>query len=524
MNFLQPQCSDEDCCGNGIDGSSCTPFVWINACSVGWYLTDRCERDFWFRIKKDGVVVEGPSNAHSYVLTPPVDEVAMYSIEYCEGNPTTCVWAQLGLEIEVDTTVEEPCPMGVQGQAYIIGIPPGETSPIPTDKFRYCQSSIVVRAAALADFGQQITHLWIDDTLFTPNSNYAGALSDDVLLPDYVPSCGSGKGFAAGGVGFNDTANPQLRFDLPIPFSKGSFSVRARQTNGMIVGCVVDIPHCSVHYNAASVTMPDWSGMELDCSATGGMPFGYMGTPSPVNRWSQSFQTTLSIVPVVALETKRWVTCPNDVDFSCGSFSYEYRFQLSGVVRWWNGTGVSSGTYSYDHTVTCTIELVLIDVIYEPGMLYRDPFVANERPKLFAFVTSAVVSGFSGHDDYLDSITPGWSDQYNDTFDANTPISVKNYFDNSFWFDSVLDLGVDCGLPTDDSAAFEWQWQGPTFSSGYWEMYAEDFSTSIPLVPSPLKSGLNAVWPVDTNFECDLPEGSYTTETDSGEITQGQFA
>jgi len=520
MNFLQPQCSDEDCCGNGIDGSSCTPFVWINACSIGWYLTDRCERDFLFRIKKDGTVIIGPSNARSYAMTPPDDEVADYSIEYCEGVAEPCTWVQIGSTFEVDTTVEDACPMGIQGQAYIIGIPVGETAPVPTTTFLYCQSSIIVRAAAIADTGQTITHLWIDDTLFT---NTYGAISDDVLITA-DSQCTSGVTFGSSGLGFNDTTTAQVRLPLPIPFAKGSFSVRARQTNGMIIGCVVDIPHCSVHYNAASVTLPSWDGFDISCSADGGMPFGFMSTPSPVKIWCKHYESTLTMTADLG-GTYAWITCQTSSSglLVVGTYSLTYNFQCNGDIRWIDPadtpTVVYSGTYSFNHTVTCNVKAVLEVVEAVPGQL--------ELRGLGLLIDGDVTSTISGSNSWPTALqaaagSPNYLTELSGVFEMGS--TLKNYFSDTDFFSVSSHTPLECLTPYDGDT-FQWDWIGPQFPASYWGIIAEDYSDTFTIAPSPLASSSyvsSAVWPADTSFVCDLPEGSYTDEDEAGTTAQFQ--
>jgi len=516
MNFLQPQCSDEDCCGNGIDGSSCTPQAWVNACSIGWYLTDRCELDILFRIKKDGAVIVGPSTAFSYSMTPPDDEVADYAVEYCIG-PEPCTWIVVW-EAEVDTTVEDACPMGVQGQAYILSFVGSDTAPQPVLSFYWCHSFIVVRAAAMAAPGQVITHLWIDDRLFTPNTNYAGAISDDDAITAQT-LCNSGIGFSGpAGVGYNNTTYPQLRIELPIPFTKGSFSVRAKQTDGTIVGCTVDIPHCSVHYNAASVTLPTWGGLSLSCGETGAMPFGYMSTPAPVRFWCQSYESTIEISGGLS-GLIAFYTCYSTSAFfqvPIETLTCTYNFKCDGAVRWVDSGGtIHSGTYSFDHTVTWNTRLVFesfSDV--SPGEIRIDGIIA--------VIISDVVSTITGHNDFYDAVGASlleidWLSALNITGVTN------NQHTNGSWFISELLDGLNCYTPTPDEEVFQWKWQGPQLSSEYWGVEIAEMFGGV-IAPSPIigTAYMSAVWPADTSFACNLPEGSYYDETESASISQFQ--
>jgi len=517
MNFLQPQCSDEDCCGNGIDGSSCKPFTWINACSIGWYITDRCDRSFLFRIKKDGTVIVGPSNAHSYSMTPPADEVAEYSIEYCEGTAEPCSWSSLTSIITVDTTSVDACPMGIKGQTYILGARPSDGGIEPTTVYAYCQSSIVVRAAARPADGQTITHLWIDDKLFT-NTN--GALSDDeALVISYL--CETGLDFAYTDVPFNDTAHPQLRVALPIPFTKGSFSVRARQTNGMIIGCTVEVPGCTVYYNAASTTLPTWSGLSLACDADGAMPFGFMSTPSPVKYWCEHFESTLDISGSLD-GVFAWYTCLSSIatNYTLATLSCTYNFKCNGQIRWIDPadspTVVYSGTYSFDHTVTWTTKLVLFVTESAPGSL--------EISSILAVITSDVVSTITGHNDWPTSLqAAALATDYLTALDDT--YSTNNNHVNSSWFVASDMTNLFCSPPPAyDGDTFNWNWQGPQLSSAYWGVEVAEWSPGT-IAPSPLASSsyvTSAVWPADTSFSCDLPEGSYDDETESADAAQFQ--
>jgi len=526
MNFMQPQDGDGDCCCNGVDGSSCTPQAWANACSIGWYLTDRCELDILFRIKKDGVVIVGPSTAHSYSMTPDNDEVADYSVEYCVG-PEPCTWIVVW-EAEVDTTVEDACPMGIYGQTYVVGLRQSDNTVLPSGTYIYCQSSLVVRvSAACFSFGQKITHLWIDDTLFTPNTSSAGGIAtesfDEPLSYSFM--CHSGRDYAHTDTPWNDTTLPQIRIPLPIAFTKSTCSVRARQTNGMIIGCTVDFT-CTAHYNAASVTLPAWEGMSSTCSASSSAPFGWGSTsePTPVRYWGQNFETSISIVPDASGGTFAWYTCDDGTVRSMVAITCActYNFKLSGLVKWVNSADtpprtIYSGAFDYDHTVTWTMKLVLF-ASYSPGALTVD--------SLIAVVDSDAVSTFTGFDDYLDlainSVPSGWSDEYNGTYGGTI------YQGTSEWFDTALVNPLECTTPYDGDA-FQWKWIGPAFPSGYWELWSSEYQAgAFPLVPSQLKGGglgvnpLAGNWPADTNFDCDLPEGSYYEVTDSAVATQFQ--
>ena len=536
MNFIQPQCSDEDCCGNGIDGSSCKPFTWINACSIGWYLTDKCDRDFLFRIKKDGVVIVGPSNAHSYAMTPPADEVADYSIEYCEGVAEPCTWVQIGSSFEVDTTSEDACPMGIYGQTYIIGNRPIDGLQEPMANYLYCQSVLVVRVSALAAPGQMITHLWIDDTLWTPNTNYAGGIATegdgDPLSVSFM--CHSGRSYLHADISWNDTTLPQIRIPLPIPFTKDSFSVRARQTNGMIIGCTVGVS-CTTHYNAASVTLPSWDGESFACSANGGRPFNFLTRPAPYRTWCKHFESSLEITPTESMGgTFSWRTCQSAYasPLTVGRYTFTYNFKCNGDVRWIDPADgpsgpVYSGTYSYDHTVEFDMELGL-GAVYAPGVL------SGVGLGISANITSPAVSTCTGHNDYpvaliIANLGVDFLTVLNGTFDPNI------FFDSG-WFEAILFDELNCGPPPYDGDAFQWEWIGPQLPRNLWTVVPSAFSGdggplggNIPFVPSPIigsgplgSTWTEAVWPADTSFYCTLPEGSYYDETESAVATQFQ--
>ena len=518
MNFIQPQCEGDDCCGNGIDGSSCYTQSWVNACSIGYYLTDLCEDDYLFRIKKDGVVIYGPSTAHSYSMEPATGEVATYTIERCLG-PEPCTWVVLW-EAEVDTTGEDPCPMGIQGQCYILEYSGSSTTPTPASVFYWCHSFIVVRAAAMAAPGQVITHLWIDDVLWTPNTNYAGALSDDEAIVVQT-LCDSGIGFSGpADVGFNDTSYPQKRLPLPIPFTKATFSVRAKQTDGTIVACNLEVPDCSVYYNAASVTLPTWGGLSLSCSGTGGMPLGFMSTPAPVRFWCQSYESTLEMSGDLS-GLFAFFTCYAATSFSdaeIATLSCTYNFKCSGQVRWVNGGPVQSGTYSFDHTVTWTTKFYLqgsSDV--RPGTIDLDSIVA--------IIVSDVVSTITGHDDYFDDVgTAGGA------VDLLTELNITGVTNNvhttAAWFVAELLDGLACSTPTSDEEVFQWKWQGPELSYLYWGVEIAELGGAGDLIaPSPIARGsyMSGTFPVDTSFWCALPEGSYYDETESAIVSQFQI-
>lgn len=518
MNFIQPQCEGEDCCGNGVVGSTCTPIAWINACSIGYYLTDRCERDFLFRIKKNGVVIFGPSVAFSYAMTPTANEVASYEIEYCEGTAEPCNWVRIAGPTSVDTTSLAECPMGVMGQAYILGIEIGQTIPEPTVDHLYCQSQLVVRAAAVADFGLQITHLWIDDTLFTGSSVALGSLSDDVTIIN-DSTCATGKTFTSGGIGANDTTQPQIRLQLPMPFEKSSFSIRARQSDGLLIGCVVQIPSCTVHYNAASTTLPTWSGLNITCSASGGMPIGFMNTPAPVRFWCKYYESTTTMAAGMS-GTHSWLTCQSATSpqLVLDNYAFTYNFKCSGDVRWIDPADapprpVYSGTFSFDHTVTCNVRAILTLLENRPGYL--------EIESIVLLITSDVTSTITGSNSWPSSLGGGLP-AVGGVFALGTGLP-KNNFGTATWFDASLVNALNCQTPI-DSDLFQWNWPGPQFPSSYWKIIADDFSLTIPIAPSPIASSayMAGVFPVDTSFVCDLPEGSYFTQTQSATAAQFQ--
>jgi len=529
MNFLQPQCSDEDCCGNGIDGSSCTPQAWANACSIGWYLTDRCELDILFRIKKDGVVVVGPSTAHSYSMTPDNGEVAHYAVEYCFG-PEPCTWIVVW-EADVDTTTEDACPMGIYGQTYVVGLRQSDNTVVPSGTYIYCQSSLVVRvSAACFAFGQKITHLWIDDTLWTPNTSSAGGIAtesfDEPLSYSFM--CHSGRDYAHTDTYWNDTTLPQIRIPLPIAFAKNTCSVRARQTNGVIIGCTVEFT-CTAHYNAASVTLPSWDGMSLACEANGGPPFGWAADPTGggLKTWCQHFETSLEITPTESTGgTFSWITCQSAYSspLVVGRFSFVYNFKCNGLLKWIDSRDtpprpVYSGTYSFDHTVEFDIELRL-GAVYSPGSLSPVGLGIN------AEITSPAVSTITGHNDYpidliIANLHVDWLTVLNGTFDPN------RFFDSG-WFDAVLFDGLGCGPPPYDGDAFQWKWTGPQLPVIFWTVVpmSDDgdggpLGGDIPYVPSPIiNSGsllggsyTNAVWPADTMSAIEWNLGAFSTRS-----------
>jgi hypothetical protein len=508
-------CCDEEGGGDPL----CQPFGWINPCSVGYYVSDRCETNFFFRIKKNGEVIYGSSDANSYSLTPPFGEVAEYTIEVCEG-PEPCTWTRLIGPTAVDTTDEEACPMGIYGQTYIVGTRPSDNETGPMSTYVYCQSQMFVRVSALAAPGQVITHLWIDDVLYTPNTNYAGGLhtEPDGSLPFYAFHCHSGRSYNHAYVPWNDTSLPHQRLALPIPFTKGTFSIRARQTNGMIVGCNVGYT-CTAHYNAASVTLPSWSGMSFACSANGGMPFGFMNNPTgPTPRiWCQHFETSLDIVPTSPLGgTFSWITCHTlpSPSMVVGTFQCTYRFKCNGLIRWIDPDDppprfVYSGTYLLDHTVTWSVKLVL-GAAFSPGALTVGD--------IDALIDGDITSTLTGHIDWPAELmiragginwfgVPGLNDVYEGDASNNRLI-------NPNWFVAELVDGLGCGPPPFDEELFRWRWIGPRFPRAYWSVEVPEMLPST-LVPSPfIDSGgfgstyTNAVWPAGTNFYCDLSEDS----------------
>jgi hypothetical protein len=524
MNFIQPQGGGDDCCCNGITGSSCTPQAWANACSIGYYLTDLCEENYLFRIKKDGTVIYGVSDANSYSFEPPSGEVATYTIEYCLG-PEPCTWIEL-VEAEVDTTSEDACPMGIQGQAYILEYSGSSATPQPANFFYWCNSLLVIRVAAMAAPGQVITHLWIDDSLWTPNTNYAGAISDDeAILGQSL--CDAGIGFnGPADVHYNDTTYPQRRIQLPISFDKQVFSVRARQSDGTIVACNLVAPHCSVYYNAASVTLPTWNGLSLSCSGTGSMPMGFMSTPAPVRFWCQSYESTIEISGDLS-GLFAFFTCYSTTGFfeaPVAEFTCTYNFKCSGQVRWIDANDpfprpVYSGTYSFDHTVTWTTKLFINDGFagIRPGFM--------DLGGLIALVTSNVESTITGHDDFYDAVGSGIN-----ATDFLTLLNItgvtNNIHSNPDWFSAELFDILNCGTPRDEDV-FRWKWQGPQFSSGYWGVEIAELAAEIGvglIAPSPIASTayMTATWPVDTSFVCNLPEGSYFDQTASATASQFQ--
>jgi len=517
----------KDCnCPCEVGPISCTPFAWINACSIGYYVSDTCEGPFLFRIKKNGVIIEGPLVARSFAFTPPFGEVADYVIEYCIGTVEPCTWIEIGSET-VDTTVEDACPMGIYGQTYVIGTRASDGVQLPSGTHIHCQSFLVVRASALADFGQNITHLWIDDMLFTPNTNYAGGIAtesfDEPLSYSFM--CHTGRDYAHTDTSWNNTTLTQIRVPIPIPFTKGFFSVRARQTNGMIIGCVVEFT-CTAHYNTASVTLPTWTGMSLACEANGAPPLNWGVDPNPVRTWCKHFETSLDIVSDLA-GTFNWITCLSYTtpSFVVGTASFTYNFKCNGDIKWIDPADsiprpVYSGTYSFDHTVTLNIEFVL-GASYSPGSLTVGGIDAR--------ISGNITSTITGHNDWPTGLqaaagTIDWLTVLNDVF---TPPS---YFNNPDWFSVDLWNDLGCGPPAYDIDVFQWKWIGPQLPYEFWKVFSNDWqSGAFPIVDSPVSNSggsaavyTSATWPAGTNFQCELEEGGYYDVTESAVATQFQ--
>jgi hypothetical protein len=415
--------------------------------------------------------------------------------------------------------------MGIYGQTYIIGNRPSDGLQEPMSVFVYCQSVLVVRASALADFGQNITHLWIDDVLFTPNTNYAGGIATegggDPLSVSFM--CHSGRAYGHADIPWNDITLAQIRVPLPIPFTKGAFSVRARQTNGMMIGCTVDVS-CTTHYNAASVTLPSWAGMDIACSANGAMPFGFMSDPAPVRTWCKHFESSLEITPAMS-GTFAWKTCTTayPTSMAVASFTFTYNFKCNGDIRWIDPADsvprpVYSGTYSYDHTVTFNFDLVL-GAAFSPGGLTVGG--------IDAIITSDITSTVTGHNDWPASIQaslgqPNWLG----TPGLNLTLT-GGYFNNPNWFIAQLVNALECTTPTDGDT-FQWKWVGPQLPVEFWEVFSPDYP-GFPVVPSSISNSggvvatyTNANWPADTSFYCELPEGSYYDVTESAVAAQFQ--
>lgn len=522
MSWYGPNTGDCGCSGT----PPCDPIGWINVCSIGYYVSDVCDGPFLFRILKDGIVIEGPLVAKSFSLIPDDGEIADYVIEYCIGESEPCEWIEI-VSGEVDTTGEDECPMGIYGQTYVVGIRPSDNEIICMSQFLYCQSSLVVRASALCfTLGQKITHLWIDDTLWTPNTTGAGALAADEGDPvDYSFVCHNGRDYGHIDTPCNEIELPQIRIPLPISFTKESFSVRARQTNGMIIGCTVPFT-CTAHYNTAATTLPNWSGMALDCEADGGAPINWGVDPSPVRTWCEHFSTSLDIVSDLG-GTFSWITCQSYLTPSLvvGTASFVYNFKCNGQIKWIDPADsiprpVYSGTYSFDHTVTLNVEFIL-SAAYAPGSLAIGGIDAR--------ISGDITSTITGHNDWPTALQAAagaidWLTVLNDTFSTN------NRFNNPDWFTIDLWNNLGCGPPSYDSDTFQWKWIGPQFPFEFWKVFSNDWqSGAFPIVDSPVSNSggssavyTSATWPAGTQFQCELEEGSYFDETESAVATQFQ--
>jgi hypothetical protein len=142
-------------------------------------------------------------------------------------------------------------------------------------------------------------------------------------------------------------------------------------------------------------------------------------------------------------------------------------------------------------------------------------------------VDGDVTSTISGSNSWPTALQAGalcenYLSTLNGTFDEG--IGLSNLFQTAEFFTVSGQTPLDCSIPLDGDT-IQWDWIGPQFPASYWGIIAEDYSDTFTIAPSPLASSSyvsSAVWPADTSFVCDLPEGSYTDEDEAGTTAQFQ--